>query len=1779
MALQRVSKEDYLTTTREAASPYASDHSQMQGSLDRQAKQWKKRQEEEEARRKKEEAQRKKQQEEAAKRRERAAKRAEEERKESANAAQKRQKQQEEAAARRERAAEKGEQDRAKKARTAKAQQQESLTQDGLFALQPGSFDLPGALPGSSRASYGDTALDRAAQTVQQENRRNRLAQSLKQQEAGLAQWQREQADRQAQRERTRSMAEEIRNSKTSSNLLALPEMQDYSRMGPLEYQKGQPVQNFGRRVSNALVGITEMPGASLSMAADTAIQALRGEDNGQALQETGGYQAMDRVNRFREKAVEGLSPGATTAANVLMGVGDVAATLPLAAAAPAIPIAMGAAQSGAQKAYEVTNEGGTAQEALARGGLSGGITAATSAIPISRLVGRFLAPLPSGALPKASAIAGAGIRQGAEEALSEGAEYALNAAADELSTGENTFSARELGQNMLLGGLVGGLSGAGVSALGTAARGTPQPVQQRQPGTRPQASPQAAAPGAVDTAARSTLPVEPTGQDGAATQAAPEASTLEENASARPEETKAPQGQGQEDPELPKGWGRDSNGKVAYQRRIAKRDVDQVIDFLKQFYGDPLETVPDGKVVAFATDFIQKRNAGKAATEEGERLTNALLDDVNFGTEEDPHTLRQVAEFDNIKNEVETLVPKFEEQDFDLSLADDRIPPIQRQLRSTRIRVPEELRRSIPDYTDFRRRNFGRLRLTNDQGIGIDSLYEELNSQYPDLFPEEILTTEDQLMRMADIAGRNRQTASGISPLSRQEGTLSLSESLDEAQRPADAGGTPGNLLQEAEGEAFDQLRALAEQYGQIPAGEFPRGRNVTVPSAVDDSGQRVRRYARTMMEADAVSEEGAGRIAKDVAEGKYNYTPVSQGTELNRANAMLETQGVADTLRQFQAKADGNGAMNGTDIALGERLLQELDREGDYEAEAEVAAELAEMMGRAGYALQMGRLLKRLGPSGQLYYLERVKNRLNRQKKQRGRPIEIDPKLQQELLSAQTEEEANVAVEKIKDNMASQIPATFADKWNAWRYLAMLGNPKTQIRNLVGNVIFRAAVGMKNAISTAGEAAVSRLSGQTFERTKSWLNPASKRDQGLIEFGKKTYDTYMGKRKGGGGKYSDTGDVTSRVRIFRNPALEGARKLVNASMEGVDNAFKKNVFSRALAGYLKANGLNAETATAKENAAVFERAQAYAEREALRSTFQDASVIAQKLNEIKNSSRVGAILGGGLMPFTGTPINILRRGIEYSPIGLMNSGATLAQAVQNGTSPAEALDQMGAGLTGTGLLMLGAWLGSQGILTTGKADSQKEAGLDEAEGRQDYAIQIPGVGTYTLDWAAPAVMPMFVGAELSDLLASEEEMTLEEVVNAFAGISEPIMEMSMLSGLSSALTSYGQSTSEKLTSAISDAAGNYFSQAIPSVLRQTANALDPIRRTSYTDNNLQTPGLNRAIEQVRARIPGGSADLKGLFGVEEGSALEENLPGLVNELPPRLDVWGKEDRTEDLGQRLFENFLSPGYFETDRTGKIEEELRRVYDGTLEGAVLPRTPQKSMSLNDGTGQTVDLTQEQYTALAKAFGQGSREDLADLFQNPEYQEMSLEQQAKLIQDIYDYNLAIAKDAVVDGYEMDNTMAETQEMEQLGVPAAEYMIIKRELNGITGGEGASKSDRQRDYLFSLDRYSSEQKQAIDEAVIGNLSWVPIEDNTPVDYSSRSSYLLTMLSDSGQEKFERVRDLGYTAELYAKYYPIVSQSKKKEEVISDLMQAGLTEIQAREFYRRIKKTEWP
>ena len=54
--------------------------------------------------------------------------------------------------------------------------------------------------------------------------------------------------------------------------------------------------------------------------------------------------------------------------------------------------------------------------------------------------------------------------------------------------------------------------------------------------------------------------------------------------------------------------------------------------------------------------------------------------------------------------------------------------------------------------------------------------------------------------------------------------------------------------------------------------------------------------------------------------------------------------------------------------------------------------------------------------------------------------------------------------------------MPSRFVDKWHAWRYLSMLGNARTHIRNIVGNAGFAPVVLAKNLTATAIESVVHR-------------------------------------------------------------------------------------------------------------------------------------------------------------------------------------------------------------------------------------------------------------------------------------------------------------------------------------------------------------------------------------------------------------------------------------------------------------------------------------------------------------------------------------------------------------------------------------------------------------------------------------------------------------------------------------------------------------------------------
>ena len=58
----------------------------------------------------------------------------------------------------------------------------------------------------------------------------------------------------------------------------------------------------------------------------------------------------------------------------------------------------------------------------------------------------------------------------------------------------------------------------------------------------------------------------------------------------------------------------------------------------------------------------------------------------------------------------------------------------------------------SAGGYNAFRKSNFGKLRLSSN-GMSVDSFYQELNQQYPELFPEQYTHPADQLIVMSEVA------------------------------------------------------------------------------------------------------------------------------------------------------------------------------------------------------------------------------------------------------------------------------------------------------------------------------------------------------------------------------------------------------------------------------------------------------------------------------------------------------------------------------------------------------------------------------------------------------------------------------------------------------------------------------------------------------------------------------------------------------------------------------------------------------------------------------------------------------------------------------------------------------------------------------------------------------------------------------------------------------------------------------------------------------------------
>lgn len=762
-----------------------------------------------------------------------------------------------------------------------------------------------------------------------------------------------------------------------------------------------------------------------------------------------------------------------------------------------------------------------------------------------------------------------------------------------------------------------------------------------------------------------------------------------------------------------------------------------------------------------------------------------------------------------------------------------------------------------------------------------------------------------------------------------------------------------------------------------------------------------KVTQGANTVYNSPIVDKKTREVIKANIEEGSYWTRKTTNKEKLDVAADKIKTNGLDVETESFENILKEGKEVRSDDIAMGYQLAREHINKGNYEAAQTVLSDVCQMESEAGRALQAMRLFSSLSPEGRVKNVVRSVDKI---KKNTGVNVNISDEMLNRLRNA-SEEELPELRKQINIELWNQVPATFSEKLTAWRYLAMLGNPRTHIRNIVGNALYVPVVRMDNAIQSGLQKAFSRKLEKVGAKKTTAILTNSSDDRALKKFAGDQFEKLRKTLDSGNGKYNEELRPLES-KVFNNRFLEKASKINSAALEAEDQLFMKINFDSAFAQYCKANGKKVGDLTEE----FIQQASEHAYNEALRSTYRDPSKLADALARFRKNLNVkatddatmkvaktaGKVVMDSALPFTKTPINILRRGVSHSPLGLAKGIFQISRA-KDAAALQKAITQAAEGLTGTGVVALGMYMGNKGLANGSLGEYNSEYKWKQLLGKQDYALNI-GDYSITFDWAAPICMPFFVGVELGNAMLKEGG-NIWDGIESLSNIYQPALEMSMLSGVQN-LFDFANGDSKDIVKFMGNAAQNLASQFIPTLAGQAARTLVPERKIalSTAENKLQ-----RDTEKYIDK-------------------LENKIPGLTNTNQSFVDMFGRTDSKQSPTDYLkagLENFLSPAYVqkkETDRTALELENLRQELGS--EGKDVIPTDYSSRYTVRYDGRDIRMTPEQFTEYKKVRGQEVYKGLSSLTSSSEYQNMTTDEKKNAVRDVYEAASDAAKRSIV-----------------------------------------------------------------------------------------------------------------------------------------------------------------
>lgn len=836
----------------------------------------------------------------------------------------------------------------------------------------------------------------------------------------------------------------------------------------------------------------------------------------------------------------------------------------------------------------------------------------------------------------------------------------------------------------------------------------------------------------------------------------------------------------------------------------------------------------------------------------------------------------------------------------------------------------------------------------------------------------------------------------------------------------------------QPTETKPVEQPKVETKPVAQPVAEQTPKRPETALPGELPEPQVKERTFEKSVTASIDYNDMTAEKVEELRKSGAFNYYTKADKTAMVAADRMIGDD-PNDFYTTFKTLFNKNQRITKEQFVAAQVLIQRYGT-GQTKLDARKAADLigmtAALATEYGQFIQAASIIKKLGTAGRVLYWERVAQRLA---KQYDITINIPQKLREAMLALTGDNVDRKAVKaldnQIADYIADKLPSSWMEKMRAWQFMAMLSSPTTDIRNVFSNAVMAVGAEFKDAIGAGLETftAVDKK-----ERTKS-LTVSKETRKFVKQLYAENKDIALS-----GGFYDMGRGVEYRKKIFNNKAMEWFREKRFSALEIEDQWFKTIAFQRSVGQLIEARGWKPSTMTSEQ----LDEAILYGAQVAQKRTFQQASKFANWLTNIEKQNKLAGMAVQSLVPFKKTPINIMKTGFEYSPVGLVSAVITGQRNINQGKwTTAEFLDRISAGLTGSAVAGLGFMLYAMGVILPGDDDdeSDKMRALNRALGVQDYSIKI-GNKYYSIDWIAPAVMPFMMGAEIARAFDKQGDTNWDEqAMEIVSKIFDPAFELTMLRGINQALSSYETDGVSKISNILSTMASNYALQFFPSIGQKLGRIADPTVYSSYT--------------------PGG--------------VLEDTFAKIANKIPflaqyvnkPSINIKGEVvKQSGDIWVRSINNLINPSIVTEDISSPVDDEVRRLYKKLGESTVLPPMAPSSITYQDETYQFSAAEKKDY---AELLGNTAYNLLEDVIDDADYKSLSDDEKADVVSAIYDYARSVAKDAFFlskkKGY-ADSSYSKLNEAVKNGIGVTEYLIMKNRFDNIKSTEDFGKKEQ-------------------------------------------------------------------------------------------------------------------